>query len=114
MCTKIIVVVFADIYILIFFVFDWGFLSVGIPSIGRKTKSYLKKTLASILGAISEDERENITIVVFLADFDVKQSQLSDIAVTFEKYITMGVLQIIQAPSDYYVPLRDLHRSLGK
>ena len=99
-----------------FFSFNIEFLSVGIPSIGRKTKSYLKKTLTSILGAVNEDERKNITCVVFLADFDsnIKQKILSEIEIEFEKYIRSGTLQVIQAPSDYYEALQHLHRSLGK
>ncbi len=74
------------------------------------------QTLTSILGAIREDERENITVVVFLADFNthVKQKHLADITTTFKKHIATGVLQIIQAPSDYYAPLQDLHRNLGE
>jgi hypothetical protein len=97
-------------------IFHQGFLSVGIPSIGRKTKSYLIQTLTSVLGAIREEERENITVVTFLADFDtlVKEKQLGEITRKFKKYITSGVLQVIQAPSGYYAPLRDLHRSLGE
>ena len=104
------------LFIEIFLLFHEGFLSVGIPSIGRKTKSYLKKTLSSIFGAIEEDERSNITVVVFLADFDIdmRKKELSDISKIFKKYISSGALEILQAPLDYYAPLQNLHRSLGK
>ena len=76
----------------------------------------MKKTLSSIFGAIGEDERSNITVVVFLADFDtnLRQKQLSDISKIFKKHIHSGALQILQAPLDYYAPLQNLHRSLGK
>ena len=108
-------VTFLVIFIILTGFFYQGFLSVGIPSIGRKSKSYLMQTLASILGAIRKEEKENITVVTFLADFDkhIKQKQLAEIIRKFKKYLTTGVLQIIQAPSDYYEPLQNLHRSLG-
>lgn len=71
-------------------------------------------TITSILEAMmTDDERENTTVVVFLADFETKQTQLLELITMFKEYMAMGVLQIIQAPSDYYEPLRDLHRSLG-
>ncbi|XP_028395993.1 alpha-1,3-mannosyl-glycoprotein 4-beta-N-acetylglucosaminyltransferase C-like isoform X2 [Dendronephthya gigantea] len=91
------------------------FLAVGIPSIRRKTRSYLKKTIKSVMNAVKGNEEGNITVVVFLADFnsDFKQKQLSDITMMFKKYITSGALQVIQAPRDYYIPLNDLHRNLG-
>lgn len=92
-----------------------GFLSVGIPSITRKSKSYLKRTLTSIFKAINKEEEKYITVVLFLADSDdnSKQNQLNNVRLAFKKYIAKGMLQIIQAPVDYYEPLRDLHRNLG-
>lgn len=54
-------------------------------------------------------------VVVFLADFDdtAKEKQLKETSNEFRNYVAKGMLQIIQAPVDFYEPLRDLHRSLG-
>ncbi|XP_046849453.1 alpha-1,3-mannosyl-glycoprotein 4-beta-N-acetylglucosaminyltransferase C-like [Xenia sp. Carnegie-2017] len=91
------------------------FLSVGIPSISRKRKSYLETSLTSIIEAIANRKQNNITIVVFLADRyrSVKEQQLKKLINKFGNQISSGMLQIIEAPDEYYAPLHNLHRSLG-
>ncbi|XP_046848143.1 alpha-1,3-mannosyl-glycoprotein 4-beta-N-acetylglucosaminyltransferase C-like [Xenia sp. Carnegie-2017] len=81
-----------------------------LPSISRKRKSYLETSLTSIMEAIADRKRNNITIVVFLADRyrSIKEQQLKKLINKFGIHISSGMLQIIEAPDEYYAPLHNL------
>ena len=55
---------------LILFFFFLGYLSIGIASVGRPSGgNYLLKTTQSLIENMSEEDKNNAFIVIFLVDF---------------------------------------------
>ena len=48
-------------------------LAFGIPSIGRATKSYLIETIESMLRGLSEEDKNDVVIIVFLGDVSITE-----------------------------------------
>ncbi|KAJ8373115.1 hypothetical protein AAFF_G00271200 [Aldrovandia affinis] len=91
------------------------YLTVGLSSIKRKRGSYLLDTLASIFSQSSEQELDEMVVVVFLADFDAewKERTAKDISDRFALPIFRGQLLVVHAPQDRYPPLDGLKRNFN-
>ncbi|KAL9964572.1 hypothetical protein ACROYT_G028229 [Oculina patagonica] len=90
-----------------------GFLTIGIASIVRPHKdNYLITTIQGLIDNTSDDDRRNISIVIFLADFDEapKSTALTKISNRFAKYINQGFIRVIFAPKEFYPPLSNLKK----
>ena len=45
-----------------------AWISIGIPTVKRPTKSYLVETISSLLKCLNEEERKYVILVVFIAE----------------------------------------------
>ncbi|XP_078361664.1 alpha-1,6-mannosyl-glycoprotein 4-beta-N-acetylglucosaminyltransferase-like isoform X2 [Oculina patagonica] len=93
-----------------------GFLTIGIASIVRpQGDNYLVRTIQSLINHTSEEDRREIFIVIFLADFDdaPKSTALTEISSRFEKYINQGFIRVIFAPKEFYPPLSNVKKKFG-
>ena len=77
--------------------------------------SYLVETVSSIIDKTSTDEKMQVVVVVFLADFDTTYNAgvVKVLTEKFMDYINMGFIQIIQATPDFYPPLTNLKRNFN-
>ncbi|MFT7802290.1 alpha-1,3-mannosyl-glycoprotein 4-beta-N-acetylglucosaminyltransferase C-like isoform X2 [Arapaima gigas] len=89
------------------------YLTVGLSSIKRKHGFYLLDTLQSIFSQSSEEELQDIVVVVLLADFDMDWNQqvVNSISERFSIYILKGQLLVVHLPQEYYPPLEGLKRN---
>lgn len=93
-----------------------GFLTIGIPSIKRLNGvTYLMQTLTSLVDETTPTERNDIVIIVFLADLDVDHNANAtrQIVRRYEREIAAGFIQILRVAREYYPPLENLKRNFN-
>ncbi len=90
------------------------FLTIGIPSIKRKGRNYLSRTLNSLLYNVSGAKDFSTKIVVLLADImkSVRQKRVDELLSKYPKYLANGDIQVITVPPKVYPPLRGLSKTL--
>ena len=95
------------------------FLSIGVPSISRRTNGsrafYLNSTLTSLFTNLHPDDVNDVIIVVYLADFE-KQSRANIrhyLQTNFQSFISNGILRVIEVRASFYPPLLELPRTYG-
>jgi len=77
------------------FVSTLGFLTIGIASIARPSgDNYLIRTIQGLIDHTSDEDRREIFVVIFLADFDdaAKSATLVELSNRFEKYVDQAAL----------------------
>ena len=95
------------------------FLSIGVPSISRRTNSsrafYLNSTLTSLLTYLHPEDVNDVIIVVYLADFEERsRAKIRQYLQTnFQSFINSGRLRVIEARASFYPPLSGLPRTFG-
>lgn len=64
---------------------------------------------------MSDEDKRNTLIVIFLADIDEppKSRAITEISNIFDKYINQGLLTVIEAPLEFYPPLTNIKRKYG-
>ncbi|KAK7884069.1 hypothetical protein WMY93_027192 [Mugilogobius chulae] len=89
------------------------FLAIGISSVKRKKDMYLKATLESLFSQSSEQELEQMVVVVLIADFDENWRQFvaEEIQKSFPTQLERGQLLLIHVQQEYYPPLTGLKRN---
>ncbi|XP_065448386.1 alpha-1,6-mannosyl-glycoprotein 4-beta-N-acetylglucosaminyltransferase-like isoform X2 [Chrysemys picta bellii] len=89
------------------------FLTVGLSSIKRKRGNYLLDTLKSIFKQSTQEELEEMVVVVHLADPDSEWNTqvVTDITARFTPHLLRGQLLVIHAPPECYPPLEGLKRN---
>ncbi|KAM9369489.1 alpha-1,6-mannosyl-glycoprotein 4-beta-N-acetylglucosaminyltransferase-like [Phaethornis superciliosus] len=89
------------------------FLAVGLASVRRPRGYYLPATLQSLFKQSSEEELEEMVVVVHLADTDPGWNVrvAADIARKFARHILLGRLLLIHAPREFYPTLEGLKRN---
>lgn len=93
-----------------------GFLTVGVPSIRRiNGPAYLLETLASLHEHTTASEKSEVSVIVFLADFDAEYNNESITAILkhHRDEVANGFITILQVSSSYYPRLSDLKRNFG-
>ncbi|CAH1256766.1 MGAT4C [Branchiostoma lanceolatum] len=88
-----------------------GFLTIGIPTVKRdQNATYLVSTLDSLIEHTTAAEREQIVVVVFLADFDTDYNRNLSLEISrkYSQHLDNGFMQIIQAPQSFYPTLEGL------
>ena len=95
------------------------FLTIGVPSISRRTNGsrafYLNSTLTSLFTNLHPDDVNDVIIVVYLADF-AKQSRAKIchyLQTNFQSFISSGRLRVIETRASFYPPLLGLPRTFG-
>ncbi|NXA54314.1 MGT4C acetylglucosaminyltransferase, partial [Nothocercus julius] len=89
------------------------FLAVGLASVRRPRGYYLQATLQSVFEQSTEEELQEMVVVVHLADTDPGWNArvAADIAHRFAHRLLQGQLLLIHAPHEFYPPLDGLKRN---
>ena len=93
-----------------------GYLSIGIASVERPNgEDYLLRTTQSLIDNLSEADKKNTYIAIFLADLHEppKSRAKAEILKSFGKYIDQGLVTVIEAYPEYYPPLQNLKKKYG-
>uniref|UniRef100_UPI0037E713CA alpha-1,3-mannosyl-glycoprotein 4-beta-N-acetylglucosaminyltransferase A isoform X2 n=1 Tax=Semicossyphus pulcher TaxID=241346 RepID=UPI0037E713CA len=88
---------------------------LGIPTVKREKQSYLVTTLGSLLYSLTTSQKQDILIIVFVAETDSEYvSRVAEIITTnFPKEVQSGLLEVV-SPSQYYYPdFTSLKETLG-
>ncbi|NXG52202.1 MGT4C acetylglucosaminyltransferase, partial [Psilopogon haemacephalus] len=94
---------------------DKKFLAVGLASVRRPRGFYLPDTLRSVFTQSTEEELQELVVVVHLADADPRWNRqvAAGLARTFARHILLGRLLLIHAPHRSYPSLEGLKRNYG-
>ncbi|XP_040904651.1 alpha-1,3-mannosyl-glycoprotein 4-beta-N-acetylglucosaminyltransferase B-like [Toxotes jaculatrix] len=78
---------------------------LGIPTVKRDKESYLVNTLSSLLYSLTSSQRQDLLIIVFVAETDLRyvDSVAETIRKNFPKEVQSGLLEVV-SPSQYYYP----------
>ena len=98
------------------FVSTLGFLTIGISSIARPSgDNYLIRTIQGLINHTSDEDRREIFVVIFLADFNetAKSATLVELSNGFRKYINQGFIRVIVAPNEFYPSLSNMKTKFG-
>lgn len=89
------------------------FLAVGLASVRRPRGYYLPATLQSLFKQSTEEELQEMVVVVHLADADLSWNArvAASIAQKFARHILQGRLLLIHAPHESYPTLEGLKRN---
>ncbi|NXG12863.1 MGT4C acetylglucosaminyltransferase, partial [Grallaria varia] len=89
------------------------FLAVGLASVRRPRGFYLSATLQSLFSQSTEEELQEMVVVVHLADADPSWNAhvALDITQKFARHILLGRLLLIHAPHELYPTLEGLKRN---
>ncbi|XP_074750098.1 alpha-1,6-mannosyl-glycoprotein 4-beta-N-acetylglucosaminyltransferase isoform X3 [Strix uralensis] len=89
------------------------FLAVGLASVRRPRGYYLPATLQSLFKQSTEEELQEMVVVVHLADADPRWNMrvAANIAHKFAHHILLGRLLLIHAPHESYPTLKGLKRN---
>jgi len=93
-----------------------GFLTIGISSIRRVNgPAYLLETLSSLSEHTTATEKDEVSVVVFLADFDAEYNNESVAAILKQhrEDIASGFISLVQVSSSYYPQMTRLKRNFG-
>jgi len=93
-----------------------GFLTIGISSIARPHgDNYLIKTIQGLIDHTSDEDRHEIFVVIFLADFEeaAKSATLMELSNRFKEYIYQGFIRVILAPNEFYPALSNMKKKFG-
>ncbi|NXL15665.1 MGT4B acetylglucosaminyltransferase, partial [Setophaga kirtlandii] len=85
-------------------------LVMGIPTVKREKQNYLIATLHSLLYQLSEEQREDCVMIIFVAEVSVHGK---DSLASFPREVQSGVLEVISPPASYYPDLSKLEKTLG-
>ncbi|XP_069387960.1 alpha-1,3-mannosyl-glycoprotein 4-beta-N-acetylglucosaminyltransferase A-like isoform X2 [Paralichthys olivaceus] len=88
---------------------------LGIPTVKRDKQSYLVNTLNSLLYSLTFSQRQDLLIIVFVAEMDSNyvEGVAETIRKNFPKDVQSGLLEVIY-PSQYYYPdFTSLRETLG-
>ncbi|XP_035182212.1 alpha-1,3-mannosyl-glycoprotein 4-beta-N-acetylglucosaminyltransferase-like protein MGAT4D isoform X1 [Oxyura jamaicensis] len=90
-------------------------LVMGIPTVKREKQSYLMTTLHSLFYELSEEQKNDCVIIIFVAEVNEEyvNSIAESVKSSFPKEIQSGVLEIISPPASYYPDLSNLRKTLG-
>ncbi|XP_049687743.1 alpha-1,6-mannosyl-glycoprotein 4-beta-N-acetylglucosaminyltransferase-like isoform X1 [Accipiter gentilis] len=89
------------------------FLAVGLASVQRPRGYYLPATLQSLFKQSTEEELQEMVVVVHLADADPRWNMhvAANIARKFAHHILLGQLLLIHTPQEFYPTLEGLKRN---
>ncbi|XP_010180415.1 PREDICTED: alpha-1,3-mannosyl-glycoprotein 4-beta-N-acetylglucosaminyltransferase B-like, partial [Mesitornis unicolor] len=90
-------------------------LVMGIPTVKRDKQHYLMNTLHSLLYELSEEQKNDCVIIVFVAEVNAEyvNSVAESVKSSFPIEIQSGVLEVISPPAFYYPDLSNLKKTFG-
>ncbi|XP_030638641.1 alpha-1,3-mannosyl-glycoprotein 4-beta-N-acetylglucosaminyltransferase B [Chanos chanos] len=87
----------------------------GVPTVRRQKQSYLLNTLGSLLFDLSSSEKNDIVIIVFIAETDTAfvNNVVESIQKNFPDHVQSGLIEVV-SPSPYFYPnFTDLKETFG-
>ncbi|KAF6207891.1 hypothetical protein GE061_016340 [Apolygus lucorum] len=90
-------------------------MALGIPSVKRDVKNYLHLTLKSILNGMTDSEKRDTIIIVFIAETknEVLYPIMNKFVEYFEEELNSGLVEVIVPPASYYPEMSRLRLTLG-
>ncbi|KGL80785.1 Alpha-1,3-mannosyl-glycoprotein 4-beta-N-acetylglucosaminyltransferase B, partial [Tinamus guttatus] len=93
-------------------------LVMGIPTVKREKQSYLMNTLHSLLYGLSEEQKNDCVIIIFVAEVGYYENMLygnnkDNMEIVFPSEVQSGVLEVISPPAYYYPDLSNLKKTFG-
>ncbi|XP_075357146.1 alpha-1,3-mannosyl-glycoprotein 4-beta-N-acetylglucosaminyltransferase-like protein MGAT4D isoform X1 [Mycteria americana] len=90
-------------------------LVIGIPTVKREKQHYLINTLHSLTYELSEEQKNDCVIIIFVAEVNAEyvNSVAEDVKTSFPREIQSGVLEVISPPASYYPDLSNLKKTFG-
>ncbi|NXW61499.1 MGT4A acetylglucosaminyltransferase, partial [Eurystomus gularis] len=90
-------------------------LVMGIPTVKREKQHYLINTLHSLLYGLSEEQKSDCVIIVFVAEVSLhgKVHVAESIKTRFPREIQSGILEVVSPPASYYPDLSSLKKTFG-
>ncbi|NWI44808.1 MGT4B acetylglucosaminyltransferase, partial [Picathartes gymnocephalus] len=94
-------------------------LVMGIPTVKRENQNYLIDTLHSLLYQLSEEQKKDCIIIIFIAEVSLHgkvqnaDRQYEDSLPSFPREVQSGVLEVISPPASYYPDLSNLKKTFG-
>eukprot|EP00794_Sanderia_malayensis_P017783 gene17783-19559_t len=91
------------------------FLTIGIPTVKRNKAFYLADTVRGVINGLSDEEKADVIIVIFIADFNenYKNHVKSVISKLFPSEVESGLIQIIVPTNAFYPQFRNLPLFFG-
>eukprot|EP00057_Strongylocentrotus_purpuratus_P031310 XP_784243.3 PREDICTED: alpha-1,3-mannosyl-glycoprotein 4-beta-N-acetylglucosaminyltransferase A [Strongylocentrotus purpuratus] len=88
---------------------------IGVPTIKRDVQSYLMETLHSLVNGLSQEEKLECLIVVFIAevDKDYVTKEAAGIQKEFSAEVDSGLIEVISPPAEYYPDLNSIKETFG-
>jgi alpha-1,3-mannosylglycoprotein beta-1,4-N-acetylglucosaminyltransferase C len=87
------------------------FLTIGLATTSTRKKSYLLKTIESVLSGIPVKHLSEVSVVILNADRDTEETiEISELKNHYAKFFSDGTLKIIQADSSLD-PNFEIHKS---
>ncbi|XP_071496280.1 alpha-1,3-mannosyl-glycoprotein 4-beta-N-acetylglucosaminyltransferase B-like [Diadema antillarum] len=88
---------------------------IGVPTIKREVETYLMETLHSLVNGLSQEEKLECLIVVFIAevDKDYVMRESAKIEKEFREEVGSGLIEVISPPPEYYPDLNNLKETFG-
>ena len=89
---------------------------LGIPTVKRQKQSYLEQTLKSIFNHISDDEANEVLVIVMIAqpnDTRYVNNTADIMGKLFKRQLDKGLLEIIAPPANFYPDLSTLKQTFG-
>ncbi|XP_042685663.1 alpha-1,3-mannosyl-glycoprotein 4-beta-N-acetylglucosaminyltransferase-like protein MGAT4D isoform X1 [Centrocercus urophasianus] len=90
-------------------------LVMGVPTVKREKQSYLMSTLRSLLHGLSEKQKNDCVIIIFVAEVNAEyvNGVAETIKTSFPREVQSGVLEIISPPASYYPDLSNVKKTFG-
>ncbi|KAL2077741.1 hypothetical protein ACEWY4_027245 [Coilia grayii] len=90
-------------------------LVLGIPTVRRQKQSYLVNTVASLLYDLSAKQKNDMVIVIFVAESDpgFVSSVTEDIQKNFAADVSAGLVEVISPPASFYPDFSALKSTFG-
>lgn len=87
----------------------------GLPTVKRPLQSYLVATLTNLINHMTDAEKQESVIVVFIAETDLEyvRSECKRLEEKFAAEIESGLLEVISPPRQYYPDLEHLSATFG-
>ena len=88
---------------------------MGIPTVHRTKKSYLKETLSSLLEHLKDDQKSDVLIIVYVGETDTSalDEVADEIVDNFGEYVESGMIEVVSPPQGYYPDFSVLKPNLG-
>ncbi|XP_031442658.1 alpha-1,3-mannosyl-glycoprotein 4-beta-N-acetylglucosaminyltransferase B-like [Clupea harengus] len=90
-------------------------LVLGIPTVHRQKQSYLVNTIASLLYDLSPQQKDDMVIIIFVAETDPAfvTSVAEDVRMNFPADVSAGLVEVISPPASFYPDFSELKSTFG-